>query len=613
MSHPRDESSEPQSAAESAFGHPSSPSRDDTRDGSTGFTGDLYSNLFSRRRASAGDDTKRSAATPNAASPASSQPIAADGHNDGAQECDAATIESISESLDNIEAELNHAIADLPVVPCESSNALEQPASAGHSESVHPRAASESSVRFANRSIRNRLEMDERGAGMEAGLIVPPSPPKSLGETGLTLSQLCDLILKQMYLDGVITGFDAASRLRLPFGIVDDALQHLRDNRLAEVTSGELLGRLSFRFQLTEAGRSQARDAFEQCRYVGPAPVTLRSYVEQCRRQSVSKVRCDFDMLERAFAGQVIRPGLLDEIGPAVCTGQAIFLHGSPGNGKTIIARRLGKLLNEQAGDIYVPYALLVDSSIITLFDPAVHQTTDDAALQAADLQAVHRERPSQSDTQGQSKRLEAMREVVDQRWRRVRRPVITTAGELTLEMLDLKYHEVSNYYTAPAHIKANGGVFLLDDFGRQQILPRDLLNRWILPLEERIDYLTLATGKKFSVPFEQLVIFSTNLNPVDLVDDAFLRRIRHRIHVGPPTRELFRQIFEMCCQQRQIRFDEGVIRYLFSNHYSLTRPPRWSDPRDLLEIIEGICRFREVAICLDDNLIAEASRRFFQ
>ena len=239
-----------------------------------------------------------------------------------------------------------------------------------------------------------------------------------------------------------------------------------------------------------------------------------------------------------AFDGLILRPNLLDDLGPAICDGQAVFLHGPPGNGKTLIARRIGRFLNRNGGEIYVPYAVQVDSAIVTVFDPNIHQTTDDAA--AADGLLTARQ-----DASLQQRPLTMHEAGHDLRWRRIRRPVVITAGELTLGMLDLRYHSDSGYYAAPSHLKANGGVFVIDDFGRQQVSPQELLNRWILPLAERIDYLTLATGKKFAVPFEQLVIFSTNLDPQELVDDAFLRRIRHKLAVSPPTREQFSGLFE--------------------------------------------------------------------
>ena len=189
---------------------------------------------------------------------------------------------------------------------------------------------------------------------------------------------------------------------------------------------------------------------------------------------------------------------------------------------------------------------------------------------------------------------------------------MVITGGELTLEMLDLRYNKTSNFYTAPLHIKANGGVFLIDDFGRQIVSPRDLLNRWILPLEEHVDYLSLATGKKFSVPFEQLIIFSTNLNPRELVDDAFLRRIRHKIEINSPTRDLYTEIFQLCCRQRKIAFSPDVVNYLYSTYYDQGKPPRSSDPRDLLEIAKSICRFKRQKILLTEELMAKAAERFF-
>ena len=344
-----------------------------------------------------------------------------------------------------------------------------------------------------------------------------------------------------------------------------------------------------------------AREAFEQSRYVGPAPVSLRSYVEQCRRQRVSGIDCTPSRLAPAFDGLVLRPGLLDELGPAICDGQAILLHGPPGNGKTLCARRIGRFLNSFGGEIYVPYAVQVDSAIVTLFDPNLHQTTDDSDAGDRMLAAA-----PPTDAPATSVLKEGLETGPDLRWRRIRRPVVVTAGELTLDMLDLRFHADSRYYAAPAHLKANGGVFVIDDFGRQQVAPRELLNRWILPLAERIDYLTLATGKKFAVPFEQLVVFSTNLNPSEVLDDAFLRRIRHKLAVGPPTREQFSELFRRACEERGLQCDPECLGYLFSNRYSLTKPPRWSDPQDLLEIVGCICRFRGEAARLSRDLLAE-------
>ncbi len=398
----------------------------------------------------------------------------------------------------------------------------------------------------------------------------PPKSPPTLRASGLGLMQISELILKQLYLQGNLLGLQIARHARLPFQVVDEALRYLKDEKCIEVSSGEMIGTASYRFNLTELGRRRAHEAFEQCRYVGPAPVPLDAYIAQCRKQTVAGTTCSPEGLRQAFEGMILRPHLLEELGPAVCSGRSIFVYGPPGNGKTMIAKGLGNFLNMFGGEIYVPYAISAENSIITVFDPTIHEATDTNELSGG------------MDPSSFDPNMGWDENAPDMRWRRVRRPVVITGGELTLDMLDLRYNRASNFYTAPLHIKANSGVFLIDDFGRQIVSPRDLLNRWILPLEERVDYLTLATGKKFSVPFEQLIIFSTNLDPRELVDEAFLRRIRHKIRIGPPERDLYSEIFMLCCQQRQINFTPDAVDFLFSRFYDQGKSPRSSDPRDL-------------------------------
>ena len=378
------------------------------------------------------------------------------------------------------------------------------------------------------------------------------------------------------------------------------------DEKCIEVGSGDLIGPASYRFNLTELGRRRAREAFEQCRYVGPAPVPIEAYVKQCQRQTVTGTVCTPATLMSAFGNLIIRPGLLEELGPAVCSGKSIFVYGPPGNGKTMIAKGLGKFLNDNGGEIYVPYAVAAENSIITVFDPSIHQAVESEEdilkmnLLDAEISRIGDSSQSRNDTQ------------MDLRWRRIRRPVVITGGELTLEMLDLRYNEMSNFYTAPLHIKANSGVFLIDDFGRQIVSPRDLLNRWILPLEESIDYLTLVTGKKFSAPFEQLILFSTHLDPRELLDEAFLRRIRHKIKIDSPDRGLYTEIFQLGCRTREIDYTPSVVDYLYTHYYDQGKLPRSSDPRDLLEIAQSICRFRNEQLRLTPELVAEVSKRFF-
>ena len=316
----------------------------------------------------------------------------------------------------------------------------------------------------------------------------------------------------------------------------------------------------------------------------------------------MSGAPCTLESLTKAFDDMIVAPGLLDELGPAVCSGQSIFIYGPPGNGKTMIAKGLGRFLNSCGGEIYVPYAIHTEGSIITVFDPTVHHATDHGELPGADTSG----KPS-SGNMGYAQHSQ-----VDFRWRRIQRPVIVTGGELTLAMLDLRYSTISNFYQAPLHIKANGGVFLIDDFGRQIVSPRDLLNRWILPLQERTDYLTLVTGKNMAVPFEQLTIFSTNLDPKELADEAFLRRIRHKIRVDAPSKEIFTEIFRSACEHTGIAFAPTAADYLLAKYDAEGTLPRSSDPRDLLEIVQSICRFRKQEVRLTEQLMEDAANRFF-
>ena len=439
-------------------------------------------------------------------------------------------------------------------------------------------------------------------APVQAAPASAPRSPTTLTEAGLHLGQLSDLVLKQLYLQGTGLGGDIARSIRLPFSLIDEALRALREQKCVEVASGDVVGRVSYRFALTDLGRGRARETFENCRYVGPAPVPIEQYIIQCRRQPVTGTPCTPAALRAAFKDFVIRPSLLSDLGPAVCSGKSIFVYGPPGNGKTLIAKGLGRFLNLFGGEIYVPYAIQAENSIITLYDPGIHQTTDDADLARRGMASSSSEQSSYVVHDGP----------VDMRWRRIKRPVVITGGELTLDMLELQYSKVANFYTAPLHIKANGGVFLIDDFGRQLVSPKDLLNRWIVPLEERVDYLTLTSGRKLMLPFEQLCIFSTNLDPKELVDDAFLRRIKHKIKIEAPNRELYSVIFQLVCRQRKIPYDATIVEALFRNHYDQGRTPRSSDPRDLLEMAHAICSFHEQPLVLSEDLIAECARRFF-
>ncbi len=425
-----------------------------------------------------------------------------------------------------------------------------------------------------------------------------PSAPDTLKESGLTLGFINDLIMRTLYINGGMLGLDLARFLTLPFKVIEDSLGFLKHEKCIEVTGGDLIGRVSYRFTLTDLGRRRAQDAMKLCAYVGPAPVPLEDYVEQTYRQAVTGISCTPDVMRGAFTHLVLPEALFNAIGPAIVSGKSVFIYGPPGNGKTSIARAIGDFMNSAGGAVYVPYAFSAEGSIITVYDQSVHQLDEDNAREATD------------DNEATIKRL-LNTGTVDPRWVRIRRPVIVTGGELNLGMLDLKYNSDANFYQAPLHVKANGGVFLIDDFGRQLVSPKELLNRWILPLEDRHDFLTVASGKKFQVPFEELIIFSTNLDPKDLVDDAFLRRIRHKVEVNAPTRDVYERIFNAVAKRLGMAACPPAIDYLYERYYDQGRSPRASDCRDLLEIVQSICRYRRQPVELSRDLIAESAASF--
>ena len=428
---------------------------------------------------------------------------------------------------------------------------------------------------------------------------VPEAPvsPESLKESGLTTGFVCDMILRTVYTRGVTIGRDLSQYMCLPFKVIRESVRFLKDEKLIQVDGGDLVGDVSYRFSLTDLGRDRARAAMEQCAYVGPAPVPLEDYVEQCYRQTVTGLQCYPESLKAPFGHLVLKEEMFNNIGPAIISGRSVFIYGPPGNGKTAMARAIGDFMNTAGGSIYIPYAFVADNNIITVFDPSLHVIDDTADELVDDADATVRKLLSTG--------------AVDRRWVRIRRPVIVTGGELNLQMLDLRYNSEAKFYQAPIHFKANGGVFLIDDFGRQLVSPKDLLNRWILPLEDRHDFLTVASGKKFQVPFEQLIIFSTNMDPKALVDDAFLRRIRHKVGIQAPQRDVYERIFASNCKRLGMNYDVTAVDYLYERYYTKGRVPRASDCRDLLETVQSICRYRRQPVHLTRELMVEASASF--
>ncbi len=414
-----------------------------------------------------------------------------------------------------------------------------------------------------------------------------PQSPRTLQDTGLSANLIEQLFIKTLY-TGEANGHAVADRMCLPYAILEPIIEHARAERLLEVRGASGTGTAGFRYALTDSGRERARQYLDVNQYVGPAPVPFDTYVSHVLAWKAARHYIDRERMRTGFTDLIVEDQVLEELGPAVNANKAVFLYGPPGNGKTVLGEGMGRAMGD---DMYVPHAIDVDGQVITVFDPINHVRLDGDGEGAT----VVRIAPC------------------DRRWVRVRRPVVMVGGELTLEMLDLTFNPISRFYEAPLQMKANGGVFLVDDFGRQRIRPEDLLNRWIVPLESRVDYLTLHTGKKIQMPFDVLVIFATNLDPKSLADEAFLRRIPYKIAIVDPTLDQFTRIFEMNCQRRHLRFHQVMVAYLQRRHYRPAgRPLRACHPRDLLDQVTALCRYRGIEPVITRELLDAACKAYF-
>ena len=418
-----------------------------------------------------------------------------------------------------------------------------------------------------------------------------PHPPATLEDTGLVPESIDDLLLKTIYIRGAKTGRELTEGIALPFDIIDARLLGLQERRFIEVVGTTAPNRGSYRFNLTAAGHERARSALELCQYVGPAPVPLKEYESWIVRQGLGNIRLTRAMIESAFGELVIAAEMFDVLGPAVNSGRSIFLHGEAGNGKTTIAETIAHVIG---GLIYMPYAVDISGQTMILFDPSHHEEIDNTMIE------------TQRDW------LRAAPQY-DLRYARIRRPMVMAGGELTLDQLDLQFDHHTKMYQAPFQLKAAGGVLIIDDFGRQRVPAHELLNRWIVPLEKRFDFLTLHTGVKFRVPFESLLIFATNLEPQDLVDEAFLRRIQYKLEVKGPDRAEFNEIFHRVCDRHQIPFDPTAIDYMFREYYDRANiVPRACHPRDIIEHVVHVAKYEGTPPVLTQSYMRRACEAYF-
>jgi hypothetical protein len=482
-----------------------------------------------------------------------------------------------------------------------------------------------------------------------------PRPPGSLEEAGLTAEFVAGLVIKALHHRGAATGFELADMLALPLQLLDDVIQELQERRFLQVQGTRGPTRGEYVFKLTGEGRKRAAEELELSRYVGPAPVAFDDFRHWIERQTIEGTRVSESELRQALDGIVLRDEMFQLLGPAVNSGRSMFLHGESGNGKTLLAQRLARVFGER---YYVPYSVLVDGSVMIVYDPTHHGSPDaddgmaghtvlgtggreTAAMGAPDeagtgnassvdamapqnapaadalgAAAVHPSAGGFAEPGGPSGdvRQQILRTVPahDPRYAYANRPVVVAGGELTLEQLDLQWDSSGRMYQAPPQLKAAGGVLLIDDLGRQRVKIDDLLNRWGVPLEHRQDHLTLRSGRKMVVPFDCFVIFSTNVQPHALADDSFLRRIHYKIEVSDPDRDEYERIFRGCCEEREIEFDRGALDFLYDEFYAKGIAPRRCHPRDVLDHLEDLAEFRGEPVRLVPDLLERACRSYF-
>jgi predicted ATPase with chaperone activity len=420
--------------------------------------------------------------------------------------------------------------------------------------------------------------------------VIPhPSAPQTLEDAGLGLDLVLQLVLKSLHFAGELSGTELSRRMGLAFPILAPALDLLKAQHQCQIVGGGIVGGASYRYRITDAGRTRAALFLESSHYVGVAPVPLAQYQRYMEAyRSAAPKGATRERVRGAFSHLVISDKVLDQLGPAINAGHSMFVYGPPGNGKTVISQAIHNLLD---GELAIPHALEVEGSIIRLFDPVNHEplpsTYDETSI-----------------TTGATD---------DQRWVRCKRPMVMVGGELTLDSLELSYNPTTGFYRAPVQAVANGGVLVIDDFGRQSCSPRDLLNRWIVPLESRVDFLTLQSGQKFELPFMTLIVFATNIRPAELVDEAFLRRIQYKIFAESPTLQDFRVIFENCCRELGASKEADLVERLLYDYYRPRKIAlRGCQPRDLIKQALSLAGYLNRPAHLTTDLLEAACDTYF-
>jgi hypothetical protein len=405
-----------------------------------------------------------------------------------------------------------------------------------------------------------------------------PALPLKVENTGLDFGFLADMALKTVYADANCTTDRAASKLKLSMPVTEELLQHLYREKFIEIRG--LISYGNNRYGLLDRGWQRSQQLLSINGYIGPAPVSLSAYTDMVVRQSAARAPIQPKAVYLAMSGLVLPEATLQTLGLVASSRRSLFMTGPAGNGKTSIAVALHEA---QHGEIWIPHAIEIDGQVIKVFD-------------------LHNHHPVSVDGIGS----------YDERWVRIKRPIVIVGGEMTIETMDLIYSPTVRFYEAPFQMKSNGGTLVIDDFGRQRVDPHDLLNRWIVPLEGRIDYLTLHTGKKLEVPFEQLLVFATNLDPSDLVDDAFLRRMGYRLYVNPPDRDTYTRIFQQYVQANEFDFDPKRLDYVYRLYAADKRPLRACEPRDLIQRCADVCKYEDRPKILTDELLSLAWQNYF-